>query len=298
MKNIWFVLPAYNEEEVLNKTAQVLSDIFEKLIENNKISTDSKILFADDGSKDKTWDIIEDLHAKNSAIKGIKLLKNSGQQFALFAAYEEAFRNNCDAVISLDVDMQDDTSVLENIVDRYEKENYEIILVTHNSRKTDTFFKSFTANAFYSVMNFLGLNVVKNHSEYRLMDRVVLERLMNYQESNLFLRGLIPNLSNNICIIESERKIRAKGCPKYNFLSSMNLALDGITSLTIKPLRLIFPAGIIVMFCSIFADTPELFAILFLGGLQILFIGLIGEYIAKISIQSKKRPKYFIEKSV
>lgn len=297
MKNIWFVLPSFNEDVVIEETSKKLLAEIEKLTNEGKLSTESKILFVDDGSTDNSWSVIEELHSKNPMIKGLKLAKNSGQQNALFAGYEYACEK-CDAVISLDVDLQDDISLLGEILDKYENENYELVLVTHNNRETDSYMKSATANAFYEIIKFLGANVVKNHSEYRLVDKVVLQRLMEYKEANLFLRGIIPSLTNKICLLEAPRKEREAGEPKYNFKSSLNLALDGITSLTVKPIRLIFFVGLIVMFCSLFADTPELFAICFIGGLQTLFIGLIGEYIAKINIQSKNRPKYFVEKDI
>lgn len=297
MKNIWFVVPLYNEDEVLEESAKKLLEQREHLISSNKISEDSKILFVDDGSTDKSWDIIENLHENNSAIKGIKLAKNSGQQNALFAGYEFA-NGKCDALISFDIDLQDDIEILDKIIDKYEQNSCELVLVTHNNRKKDSFLKSATANCFYNLMKFLGANLVKNHSEYRLIDKKVLSRLLQYKETNLFLRGIIPSLTNNICIIETERKERILGEPKYNFFSSLNLALDGITALTIKPIRLIFLLGFIVMFFSLFADTIELFAICLIGGLQLISIGLVGEYVAKVNLETKNRPKYFVEKEL
>lgn len=297
MKNIWFVIPTFNEEVVLEDSAKKLLEQRECLINSNRISQESIILFVDDGSIDDSWSIIEKLHEENSAIKGLKLAKNSGQQNAIFAGYEYA-NGKCDAVISLDVDMQDDISILGEIIDKYEKNDCEVIFVTHNNRNSDTFFKSATANAFYNVMKFLGANIVKNHSEYRLIDKNILNRLMQYKESNLFLRGIIPTLTNKVATIEIERKERVLGEAKYNFFSSLNLALDGITSLTVKPIRLIFLTGLLVFILGLFADTLDLFAICIIGGLQIIFIGLIGEYIAKINIETKNRPKYFIEKEI
>lgn len=297
MKNIWFVIPAFNEEVVLEDSAKKLLEQRENLINSNRISQDSRILFVDDGSCDDSWNIIEKLHENNPVIKGLKLAKNSGQQNALFAGYEFA-NGKCDAVISFDVDMQDDISILDEIIDKYEQNDCELVLVTHNNRDSDTFFKSATANAFYNIMKFLGANIVKNHSEYRLIDKNILNRLMQYKESNLFLRGIIPTLTSKVGTIETERKERTLGEAKYNFFSSLNLALDGITSLTIKPIRLIFGVGLIVCLLGLFADTLELFAICIIGGLQIIFIGLIGEYIAKINLETKNRPKYFIEKEI
>lgn len=297
MKNIWFVVPLYNEEDVLEDSAKKLLEQRERLINSNKISENSKILFVDDGSTDKSWNIIETLHENNSAIKGLKLAKNSGQQNALFAGYEFA-NGKCDALISFDVDMQDDISILNEIIDKYEQEDFELILITHNNRQKDTFLKSATANGFYDLMKLLGVNLIKNHSEYRLIDKKILSRLLQYKESNLFLRGIIPSLTNKICIIETERKERILGEPKYNFFSSLNLALDGITALTVKPIRLIFLVGLITMLLSIFADTIELFAICLIGGLQLVSIGLVGEYIAKVNFETKNRPKYFVEKEL
>lgn len=297
MKNIWFVVPLYNEDEVLEDSVKKLLEQREHLISLNKISAESKILFVDDGSTDKSWDIIENLHENNSAVKAIKLAKNSGQQNALFAGYEFA-NGKCDALISFDIDLQDDIEILDKIIDKYEQNSCELVLVTHNNRKSDSFLKSATANCFYNLMKFLGANLVKNHSEYRLIDKKVLSRLLKYKETNLFLRGIIPSLTNKICIIETERKERILGEPKYNFFSSLNLALDGITALTIKPIRLIFILGFIVMFFSLFADTIELFAICLIGGFQLISIGLVGEYVAKVNLETKNRPKYFIEKEL
>lgn len=297
MKNIWFVIPAYNEDEVIEDTAKKLLEKVNNLINDNKLSSESRILFVDDGSIDNSWDIIENLHNQNEIFKGLKLAKNVGQQNALFAGYQYA-NGKCDAVISLDVDLQDDISILDEAIEKYEVEGFELVLITHNDRKTDTFLKSFTANAFYNFMDFLGAQVVKNHSEYRLMDKVILERLLQNKDSSLFLRGFVPKLTNKGCILEAERKERLFGEPKYNFFSSMNLALNGITLLSIKPIRIIMLIGLLVAFASLFADTMELFSIWFLGGLQILFIGLIGEYVAKMSVYSESKPKYFIEKEV
>lgn len=297
MKNIWFVIPAYNEEDVIEDTAKKLLEQRENLVNSGKITPDSKILVVDDGSNDNTWGVIEKIHNEDSSLKGLKLAQNSGQQNALFAGYEFA-NGKCDAVISLDADLQDDISVLEKIIEKYETSDYELVVVTHNDRKTDTFLKSLTANAFYNVMRFLGANIVKNHSEYRLMDRDVIERLLQYKESNLFLRGLVLKLTNKVCVIETERKERALGYAKYNFFSSLNLALDGITSLSVKPMRIVLLTGLLVMLFSFLAGDVELFSIWFLGGLQIFFIGLIGEYIAKINIETKNRPKYIVEKEI
>lgn len=297
MKNIWFVVPLYNEDEVLEESAKKLLEQREHLINSSKISEESKILFVDDGSTDKSWDIIETLHENNFAIKGIKLAKNSGQQNALFAGYDFV-NGKCDALISFDIDLQDDIEILDEIIDKYEQEDFELILITHNNRKKDSFLKSATANCFYNLMKFLGANLVKNHSEYRLVDKKVLSRLLQFKETNLFLRGIIPSLTNKICIIETERKERVLGEPKYNFFSSLNLALNGITALTIKPIRLIFLLGFIVMLFSLFADTIELFAICLIGGLQLISIGLVGEYVAKVNLETKNRPKYFVEKEL
>ena len=194
--------------------------------------------------------------------------------------------------------MQDDIAILDEIIDKYEQNDYELVLITHNNRKKDTFLKSITAIYFYNLMNFLGANLVKNHSEYRLVDKKVLNRLLQYKETNLFLRGIIPTLTNKICIIEAERKERVFGEPKYNFFSSLNLALNGITSLSVKPIRLIFLLGFIIMLLCLFADTIELFAICLIGGLQLICIGLVGEYVAKVNLETKKRPKYFVEKEL
>ena len=297
MNKIYFVIPLFNEEDVLENSTKDILEKFEQLIISNKISSDSRILFVDDGSIDNSWNIIKELNSKYSSVKGIRLAKNSGQQNALYAGYKYAY-NKCDAVISFDVDLQDDIAILDEMINRYIETECELVLITHNDRQKDTFFKKFMANSFYNVMKFLGVGILKNHSEFRLIDNVVIGRLLQYNEDNLFLRGIIPSLTNKICTIEVKRKERILGTPKYNFFSSLNLALNGITSLTIKPIRLIFLTGLIISLLSIFASTLELFMICIIGGLQIICIGVVGEYIAKINLQTKNRPKYFIEEEI
>lgn len=307
---LYLVIPAFNEEEVLDSTSKALKEKMNNLIKNKKISRESKVLFVDDGSKDKTWHIIENLHAKDKLFIGVKLSGNRGHQFALLAGLMEA-KKYADAVISMDADLQDDINVIDKMLEEYKNGN-EIVYGVRSSRKKDTFFKRTTAQMFYKLMKFLGVNIIYNHADCRLMSKRALEELENFKEANLFLRGIVPLLGFQNSIVYYERGKREAGVSKYPLKKMFAFAADGITSFSIKPLRFILAIGIIILVISIFIMLYALIvkilghtvagwtfltiSIWFIGGLQMISIGVIGEYIGKIYNETKARPRYIIEK--
>ena len=307
---LYLVIPAFNEEEVLDSTSKALKEKMNNLIKNKKISRESKVLFVDDGSKDKTWHIIENLHAKDKLFIGVKLSGNRGHQFALLAGLMEA-KKYADAVISMDADLQDDINVIDKMLEEYKNGN-EIVYGVRSSRKKDTFFKRTTAQMFYKLMKFLGVNIIYNHADCRLMSKRALEELENFKEANLFLRGIVPLLGFQNSIVYYERGKREAGVSKYPLKKMLAFAADGITSFSIKPLRFILAIGIIILIISIFIMlyavivkilghtvagwTFLTISIWFIGGLQMISIGVIGEYIGKIYNETKARPRYIIEK--
>lgn len=298
MKNINFVIPVYNEGNVIEIAAKKLFEVIDLLISENKISKECKILFVDDGSTDNTWDVIAELNQQNDKIKGLKLIKNYGQQNALYAGLMFV-KDDCDAAISLDVDLQDDISLISQFIEKFE-EGYEIVLAAHDDRKSDLFLKRFVSECFYGFMKFLNPNTIKNHSEFRLISKDVINRLSQYSETDLFLRLLIPELSDKKYIYHTTRRSRIAGTPKYNIFKSFELAINGMISFSNKPVRFISLCGILLMLLSLFfiTDSIKLFSIWFIGGLQIFFTGIIGEYIAKTYFETKKRPKYIVEKTI
>lgn len=308
-KIIYLVIPCYNEEAVLYETSKQLDIKMSNLIESNKISNKSKIVFINDGSKDSTWDIIIDLHNKNKMFSGINLSKNRGHQNALIAGLMTV-RKHCDAAISLDADLQDDISVIDEFIDKFIN-GYDIVYGVRNSRKKDTYFKRLTAQGFYRFMNKMGANIVYNHADYRLMSKRALDGLKEFKEVNLFLRGIIPMIGYKTDIVEYERHERFAGESKYPFKKMMAFAIDGITSLSIKPIRFItglgftiFAISIIMLFYflntyfrgkAIEGWTTIVISMWSIGGLQLLAIGIIGEYIGKIYMETKSRPRFIIE---
>lgn len=293
---VWLILPAYNEDELIVESAKRLDEILNRLIENGKLSADSRILFVDDGSDDNTWSKITELHNSNEHVKGLRLAVNAGQQNAIYAGIMQAKTENVDAVITLDVDLQDDIEKIETFVDKM-NEGYEAVFGVHNERKTDTFMKKHTASVFYKLMRFMGVNVIENHSEFRLLNRTCIERLAEYKETNLFLRALTTGLTKKYVLVNYERKTRLGGIPKFSFNSSFELAINGITAFTLDPIRLIGVIGLAVLLFS-FLLLPKyliMFTLWFFGGLQLFAIGVIGEYIAKINQETKKRPRYFVD---
>ena len=309
MTKLYLVVPCYNEEEVLFETSKQLLVKIRTLQESGKISGDSRVVFVDDGSKDKTWDIIKELHLKDKTISGIKLSRNRGHQNALLAGLS-AVVDLADAVISLDADLQDDINAIDKMLEKYVLGN-DIVYGVRSSRKKDTFFKRFTAEGFYKIMSFLGADVVFNHADYRLLSAWALEGLLGYKEVNLFLRGIIPLIGYRSDIVTYERKERFAGESKYPLRKMLSFAFEGITSLSVKPIRLIFSVGLIIFFLSIIAMgycifnytigntvsgwTSLIMSIWLLGGLQLIAVGVIGEYIGKVYLETKERPKFIIE---
>lgn len=306
---LYLVVPCYNEEEVLLETSKRLLDKLNRMINDNLISQQSKILFVNDGSKDKTWQIIKELNFKNKKISGLNLSRNKGHQNALLAGLMIA-KNEADITISLDADLQDDIEVLDKFVEAYYS-GCDVVYGVRSKRDKDTFFKRNTALAFYKLMKHLGVDVVYNHADYRLMSKRALEGLSQFKEVNLFLRGLVPLIGYKSSCVEYERHERFAGESKYPLKKMVSFALDGITSLSIKPIRLVTLTGSLIFVGSIIALiyilitkllgytivgwTSIVASIWLLGGIQILAIGIIGEYIGKIYNETKERPKYIIE---
>lgn len=314
MNNVlYIVMPCYNEEEVIENTIGVVSDKIKSLINDKKISKDSKIVIIDDGSKDRTLDIVKSIQKNNKHLMIIKLSRNCGHQIAMYAGYMESIKY-ADMVISMDADLQDDINVVDEMIEEYYNGN-EIVYGVRNNRDTDTFFKRNSAMLFYKFMSFLGVEIISNHADYRLMSKRSLEALSKYEESNLFLRGLIPMLGFKSSKVYYSRLERKAGNSKYNLKKMMGLAIDGVTSFSVKPIRIIINIGFILSlisfiyliyviigrisgatFVSGWASTIAF--ICFFGSFQILCIGIIGEYISKIYLETKHRPKYNIDEII
>lgn len=306
---LYLVIPCYNEEEVLIETSSRLLEKMNSMIENRYISEESKILFVNDGSKDKTWDIIENLYEKNKIFSGVNLSRNKGHQNALLAGLMTA-KEHADMVISLDADLQDDIDVIDKFVKEYYTGS-DVVYGVRSSRKTDTFFKRTTALGYYKVMNKLGVDVVYNHADYRLMSKRALEGLSEFKEVNLFLRGIVPLIGYKYSIVEYERHERFAGESKYPLKKMLAFAWDGITSFSIKPIRIISTLGFSIFILSLVALVYSLLVKFFgrtttgwtsltisiwmIGGIQLLSLGVIGEYIGKIYNETKARPRYIIK---
>ena len=309
MKNIlYMVIPCYNEEEVLHETAKRLQEKLSALIESKKISEDSRIVFVNDGSIDSTWKIICDLHAQDKIFSGINLSKNRGHQNALLAGLMTA-KNFADIVISMDADLQDDINAVDEMIEKYFG-GADIVYGVRNKRKTDTFFKRFSAESFYKLMNILGCDIIFNHADYRLMSKRALEGMAQFSEVNLFLRGLVPMIGYKSDIVYYERAERFAGESKYPLKKMLFFAFQGITSLTIEPIRMITTLGFVIFMISLLMIfwifyqhfvgntitgwSSILASIWFIGGLAIFSIGIVGEYIGKIYLETKHRPRYII----
>ena len=304
------VVPCYNEEEMLPITFESLRNKLADLIEKGKISPESFLLFIDDGSKDKTWELIDNENKIHKEVRGLKLAGNVGHQFALTAGLIFA-KDICDIAISIDADLQDDIDVFEEMVDKYHDGN-DIVYGVRNKRKTDSIFKRVTAQGFYRVMNFFGAKTIYNHADFRLMSKRALEQFSKYSEENLYLRGIVPLIGYKTECVYYDRKVRVAGKSKYPLRKMIALAVEGITSFSVKPIRYIVLLGFLSVFLSIaafvyalvsfFLKTVEpgwtslIVSIWFLGGVQLISIGLIGEYIGKIYMEVKRRPRYNIEK--
>ena len=311
MDRLAIVVPCYNEEEVLHIAAAALREVLDDLIHKNKIANDSFVLFVNDGSKDKTWELIEEEHKAHPVqIKGVKLAGNVGHQFALTAGLLVA-KDMADVTVSIDADLQDDVNVIEQMIDKFH-EGKDIVYGVRSERKTDTFFKRFTAQSFYKVMAMMGVKTVYNHADFRLMSKRALEHFAKYEESNLFLRGMMPLIGYETDSVYYERKERVAGESKYPLKKMLALAFDGITSFSIKPISMITGLGFLIVCGSVLASiyalvsyfsgnvvqgwTSLILSIWFIGGVQLLAVGLVGQYIGKIYVEVKHRPRYNIEK--
>jgi glycosyltransferase involved in cell wall biosynthesis len=305
------VLPSYNEEAVLQETTKRLLVIFEDLIKKEKIDNSSRICFVDDGSKDKTWNIIEQLSQDNLHVSGIKLSRNRGHQNALLAGL---FSVEGDIVISIDADLQDDINIIEQMIDSYSSGN-DIVYAVRKERTTDTAFKRATAEGFYKLMHLMGVDIVYNHADYRLMSRRAIEHLKEFEEVNLFLRAMVPLVGFQSDKVYYDRAERFAGESKYPLKKMLSFAWDGITSFSVIPLRLITAAGFLIFIATIIMSLwvlgVKLFSqeavpgwastvlpIYFIGGIQVFSLGIVGEYIGKIYMETKKRPRFIIEKIV
>ena len=309
---LYIVVPCYNEEEVLPETIKELTKKVEKLIKDNKINKNSKILFVNDGSKDNTWKIIKDNSKTNKLVTGISLSRNKGHQNALLAGLLTA-KNHADIIISMDADLQDDINAIDEMLEKY-KDGNEIVYGVRKSRKKDSFFKRTTALLFYKLMKFLGVDSIYNHADYRLTSKKVLNDLENYNETNLFLRGIIPTIGYKSDIVYYDRGERYAGKTKYPLKKMLSFAVEGITSFSIKPLTMICHVGIMILIVSIIIMIYSIIrkltgntvtgwtflsiSIWFIGGLQMTSIGIIGEYIGKIYYETKKRPRYIISENL
>ncbi len=305
------VVPCYNEQEVLDETTRQLSGVLERMLEREIIS-EGKLLYVDDGSKDATWSLIEKLGEQYPCLMGLKLAHNVGHQQALWAGLEWAAQSRFDAAISIDADLQDDIEVIIEMTECFNN-GKDIVYGVRKERKTDTLFKKHTAQFFYKMMRTLGGEIVYNHADFRLMSRRTLQALVSYPERNLFLRGIVPMLGYPSDSVYYDRKERFAGESKYPLTKMLNFAIDGITSFSVKPLRLITSAGLLFMLISVGAIvyaltayisgqviqgwTSLLISVWFIGGAILTAIGIIGEYIGKIYKEVKQRPRYFIEKT-
>lgn len=305
------VVPCYNEEEVLNETTRQLSAVVEKMEKEGKIAK-GMMLYVDDGSKDATWRLIEELSGNNSRVMGLKLAHNVGHQHALWAGLEWAAQSEFDAIVSIDADLQDDVNAIVEMTEKFNG-GYEVVYGVRKERKTDTFFKKHTAQMFYKFMSSMGGDVVYNHADFRLMSKRALQALVAHPERNLFLRGMVRSLGFSQEYVYYSRNERFAGESKYPLSKMLSFAVDGITSFSIKPLRLITTLGILFIFVALVIIgyaiyewivghvvpgwTSLLVSLWFIGGAILTALGVIGEYIGKIYREVKRRPRYFIEKT-
>ena len=309
-KTLYIVVPCYKEESVLPETSKRLREKLRALMDAGKISEKSRVMFVNDGSADRTWPIIRELHEKEPEIfSGVNLSRNRGHQNALLAGLLTAV-NYADMIISMDADLQDDVNAVDAMVDAYH-EGYEIVYGVRSKRETDTFFKRFTAEGFYKLMKALGVDIVFNHADYRLMSRRAVEGLAQFTEVNLFLRGIVPQIGYRWTTVSYERAERFAGESKYPLKKMIAFAADGITSFSVKPIRLVFSAGVVVFLVSLvmllYALVAKLLghtsvgwtslmgSIWLIGGIQLLSLGVVGEYIGKIYNETKRRPRFIIE---
>ncbi len=312
---LYIVVPCFNEEQGLATTAEVLRNKINSLVSRRLIDSSSRVIFVDDGSKDSTWDLISSFNTYDpSLFGGVKLAHNRGHQNALYAGLMYAREKGCDAAISMDSDLQDDVNAVDAMLRKFVEEHCEIVYGVRSSRKKDTWFKRNTALAFYKVFAAMGAEVVPNHADYRLMSAPALDALSEYSEVNLFLRGIVPMLGFKTGKVYYERGVRTAGVSKYPLKKMISFALEGITSFSVKPLRLVTYMGllsIVIAFAMFIYVIVSLFtnhtavgwsslmcSIWFIGGFLMISMGILGSYIGKIYLESKHRPRYYIEKSL
>ena len=307
MDRLAIVVPCYNEEEVLKIASEALRGVLDDLVAREKVAPESFILFVNDGSRDRTWELIEEEHRLYPGqIRGVKLAGNVGHQFALTAGLLTAMER-CDVTVSIDADLQDDVTVIEEMIDKFHEGN-DIVYGVRRERKTDTFFKRTTAQAFYKLMALMGVKTVYNHADFRLMSRRAVEHFSQYKETNLFLRGMMPLIGYQTDNVYYDRKERVAGESKYPLKKMLALAFNGISSFSVKPISMITGLGLFIIVCSVFAAiyalisyftgsvvpgwTSLILSIWFLGGLQLMAVGMVGQYIGKIYMEVKQRPRY------
>lgn len=309
---LYIVIPCFNEEEVLTETTKRLTEKMRKMMESGKIADSSRILYVDDGSTDSTWHLIDRLYMDNRLVTGIKLSRNKGHQNALLAGLFEA-ADHADMIVSMDSDLQDDIDVLDGFVDEYYNGS-EIVYGVRKSRKKDSWFKRTTAVAFYKLMRAMGVEIVYNHADYRLMSKRAVDELKNYKEVNLFLRGIIPLIGFETSTVEYDRGERFAGKSKYPLKKMIYFAIDGITSTSVRPIRMITMFGLLCILFSIVYGiyvlighasggtvqgwTTSVLLTCFFGGAQIMCTGIVGEYVGKIYLETKARPRFIIEEKL
>lgn len=309
---LYTVIPCYNEEKVLPETIRVMEEKYESLFEKKLISKESRVLFVDDGSRDDTWEIINGAHEKSKIFCGIKLSRNRGHQNALLAGLMEA-KEHCDAAISVDADLQDDIDAIDRMVEKY-KDGCEIVYGVRNKRSTDRFMKRFTAEGYYRLMEFFGTHIIFNHADYRLMSKKALEALSEFDEVNLFLRGMVPMLGFRTDKVYYERRERFAGESKYSLGKMLDLAWNGITSFSVKPVDMILFGGVLIaglsvltmlilLVLSIFGVLKGaagwIIASVFLcTGINLSALGVVGQYVCRAYLETKHRPKYIIEEKL
>ena len=306
---LYIVVPCYNEQEVLSETSKRLKQKMHSLQEKNLIDGESRVMFVDDGSRDKTWEMISSLVKEDALFAGVKLSKNQGHQNALLAGLMTA-KQYADCVVSMDADLQDDINAVDAFIEKYNQGN-DIVYGVRSSRKKDSFFKRTTAQGFYKFMKLLGVDIVYNHADYRLMSKRALDALEEYSEVNLFLRGIVPLIGFKWDVVEYERNERFAGESKYPLKKMLSFAFDGITSFSVRPIRIITSIGFLIFLASLVSIivllllklvgttvqgwTTLMASIWMIGGIQLLSLGVIGEYIGKIYKEVKHRPRYIIE---
>lgn len=306
---LYIVIPCYNEEAVLKETARRLKEKLDGLIGQGVVGRESRVMFVNDGSRDNTWPIIQELHRQDRAFSGVNLSRNRGHQNALLAGLLTAV-NFADVIISMDADLQDDIDAVDEMLRQW-RAGYDIVYGVRSKREKDTFFKRFSAEGFYHLMKKLGVDIVFNHADYRLMSRRAVEGLSQFSEVNLFLRGIVPQIGYKWTTVEYERGERFAGESKYPLKKMLAFALDGITSFSVKPIRMVLTCGLILFLVGIgiliwalcvklsghstAGWTSLMGSIWILGGIQMLSLGLIGEYVGKIYAETKRRPRYIIE---